>query len=149
MEEKRPPGASLTTTSPVRVGFIWSWYPHTPGLSRVTLQLVPGWTGFLGSNAGYFSCVGWSSEAGQWPSRPTFSKTTVSPATASTDAGSNPSSVTCTATLPPSSSWAKEASIGARNRATDKQARRQKSAPARRSVELRGPVTIERGYEIQ
>src|SRR5215213_1374749 len=153
MEESRPPGSGpagspsgRTTISPVRYGFRWSWYPHFPGLSKARLHSVPGWMGFLGSNSGYSSCVGWSSEAGQWASPPTFSNTTVRPASTSTDLGSNPSSVTCTTTLPPLSSWA-NASPTKVNAAAHK--RTTSRIPTRRSAPPGTWFAMGEGYEIR
>src|SRR5918995_4044614 len=150
MEEMRPPSPGpavlRTTISPVRYGFMWSWYPHSPGLSKVKLHSSPVGTGFLGSNPGYSSCVGWSSEAGQWASSPTFSNTTVRPASTVMDLGSNPSSVTCTTTLPPSSLW--EYALPAKL-STAAHRRMISRIPTRRSAPLGIRFAMGEGYEIR
>ena len=109
---------------------MWSWYAHSPGLSKVKLHSSPGRTGLLGSNPGYNVCIGWSSDAGQWALSPSFSNDTVSPGPTSTDCGSKPASVTCTTTVP-SPSWADAAHAGASKRTTDTQASRQNRPLAR------------------
>src|SRR5918997_770474 len=124
---------------------MWSWYSHCPGLSNAKPHSAPGSIGSSGSNAEYTSCVGWSSEAGQWPSSSTFSNTTVSPARTFTDSGSNPFSVTCTTTSPSSPSWASAPSAKAREAATREQANTHSKTPGRRSVPTK--FTMRKAYE--